>query len=125
MLNCNILFSYFLEVAKNRALAKLLHYSSWHADVWDGHKPFDAEVEDFGVFVANVWGLQGIGNVVYNMASVLLMAMYSLNYRIFSTVFSSKALDRYGGVFSHALGNHDLPPFCYLLTIYLRRGCRR
>jgi hypothetical protein len=32
-------------------------------------------VEDFGMFVANVWGLQGIGNVLYNMANVLLMAM--------------------------------------------------
>ena len=37
------------------------------------------------------------------MISVMLMAMYSLNYRLFSVTLSSKGLDRYGGIFSHAL----------------------
>jgi hypothetical protein len=37
------------------------------------------------------------------MISVMLMAMYSLNYRLFAVTLSSKGLDRYGGIFSHAL----------------------
>jgi hypothetical protein len=44
--------------------------------VWDGHQPLEADVvEEYGIFVANIWGLQGIGNALYNMVNVLLMAM--------------------------------------------------
>lgn len=57
--------SYYLDVSRDVSLVKLLHYSKWHSSKWDSHKPLDHEVEDVGVFVANVWGLQGIGNALY------------------------------------------------------------
>ena len=57
--------SYYLDVSRDVSLVKLLHYSKWHLSAWDSHKPLDHEVGDVGVFVANVWGLQGIGNALY------------------------------------------------------------
>jgi hypothetical protein len=58
--------------------------------------------------------------VIYVFPCSLRHYRYSLNYRLFSVLLSSKAMDRYGGVFSHALGEIELTCTSTAVALCLR-----